>query len=85
MKKLGWPEIEEAVGREDWAEASRLAQEFEQEWRTVRGIVGIFAGLGGWSRAIDKAMADLLAALDARPVDAVALERAMAWFRRFAP
>lgn len=85
MKALGWPEIEGAVASQDWDAASKLAREFEREWRTIRGFVEVFGALGSWSWAIDTAMAELLAALDARPVEPVAVEQAMAWFRRFAP
>ena len=84
VKVLGWPDIEAAVGRQDWTAALKLVREFEREWRTVRGFVGACGSLRSWSRVIDEAMADLLAVLEARPVDPVALERAMAWFRRFA-
>lgn len=82
-----WAELEAAVERGDWATASELAREFEQEWKTVRSFVELFAGPGAdvWGRLVDKAMASLLEALRAGLVDPVAVDGAMARFRMFMP
>ena len=74
-----WSELEDAVARQDWAEASRLAEEFEQEWKTVRGFAEVFAGpgAGGWSQVIDDALEALTAALSIRPARRAAVEAAM--------
>lgn len=74
-----WSELEDAAARQDWAEASRLAEEFEREWKAVRGFVEVFAGpgAGGWSQVIDDALEALTAALSIRPVPRAAVEAAM--------
>lgn len=74
-----WSELEDAVARQDWAEASMLAGEFEQEWKTVRGFAESVAGpgAGGWSQVIDEALEALTAALSIRPVPKAAVEKAM--------
>lgn len=80
-----WAELEDAVGRLDWAAASKLAQEFEKEWTAVRGFVEMFAGPGGetWGRLVDKAMKGLVEALHARPADPTVVDAAMSRFRMF--
>ena len=82
---IGWADIEDAVGRRDWAAASRLTRELEQEWHAVRGFVEIFAGPGAetWGRLMDKAMARLSEALAASPVDPAVVDAAMSRFRMF--
>jgi hypothetical protein len=84
---LEWSDLEDAVGRRDWVVASRLAQEFEQEWKTVRAFVEIFAGPGAqtWARLMNKAMTGLVEALCARPIDPVAVDGAMSRFRMLMP
>ena len=84
---LEWSDLEDAVGRRDWAAASGLAQEFEQEWRTVRAFVEIFAGPGAqtWARLMNKAMAGLVEALSAQPIDPAAVDGAMSRFRMLMP
>ena len=74
-----WSDLEHAVARQDWSAASRLAQEFDAQWREVRGFAEVFAGPGadGWSRVIDDAIEALLAALSIRPIPRAALEAAM--------
>jgi len=76
-----WSELEGAVSRQDWAEASKLAEEFEREWKTVRGIAEVFVGPGsdGWSRALDEALEALVASLSIRPIPRVAVDAAMTW------
>lgn len=78
-----WSELEDAAARQDWAEASRLAEEFEREWKAVRGFAEVFAGpgAGGWSQVIDDALAALIAALRRRPLSAAAVETAMGRMR----
>ncbi|MGH1348765.1 MAG: hypothetical protein ACRBN8_44930 [Nannocystales bacterium] len=80
-----WQELEDAVGRLDWAAASKLAQEFEGEWNAVRGFVEMFAGPDGetWGHLVDKAMKALVEALSARPVDSTVVDTAMSRFRMF--
>ncbi len=82
-----WAELEDAVGRGDWAAALRLVLEFEQEWKTVQGFIEIFAGPGGetWGRLMNRGMAGLLDAVAARPVDPVAVDGAMSRFRMLMP
>jgi hypothetical protein len=74
-----WSDLERAVARQDWDAASRLAEEFDAQWREVRGLAEVFAGPGadGWSRVIDDAIEALLAALSIRPIPRAALEAAM--------
>ena len=74
-----WSDLEGAVAREDWGPASRLAEEFDAQWREVRGFAEVFAGPGadGWSRVIDDAIEALLAAFSIRPIQRAAVEAAM--------
>ena len=74
-----WSDLEDAVARQDWGAASRLAEEFDTQWRAVRGFVEVFAGpgAGGWSRKIDDALEALTAALSIRPTPQAAVEAAM--------
>lgn len=74
-----WSDLEDAVARQDWGAASRLAEEFDAQWRAVRGFAEVFAGpgAGGWSRKIDDALEALTAALSIRPTPQAAVEAAM--------
>ncbi len=74
-----WSDLEQAVERQDWDAASRLAEGFHAQWQEVRGFAEAFAGPGadGWSSVIDDAVEALLAALSIRPVPRKALEAAM--------
>ncbi|MGH1349091.1 MAG: hypothetical protein ACRBN8_46600 [Nannocystales bacterium] len=74
-----WSDLEHAVERQDWDVASRLAEEFDAQWREVRGLAEAFAGPGvdGWSCVLDDALEALLAALSIRPIPRAALEAAM--------
>lgn len=78
-----WADLEEAVRRQDWTLASRYAEEFDAQWREVRGFAELFAGPGaeGWSRVIDDALEALLAALSIRPVQPASVEAAMGRLR----
>lgn len=78
-----WSDLEDAVQRRDWGAASRFAEEFEVQWREVRGFAEVFAGPGadGWSKVIDDALEALTAALSIRPVPARAVEAAMGRMR----
>ena len=74
-----WSDLEDAVARQDWGAASRFAEEFDAQWREVRGFAEVFAGPGadGWSRVIDDALEALLAALSIRPIPRAAVGAAM--------
>ena len=80
-----WNALEAAVRTRDWGTATKLAQLYADEWPDVRDLVLLFAGEGAqaWAKSIDDVVADLIASLEARPVDATVVERVMARARVF--
>ena len=79
-----WSDLERAVAREDWDAALTSAEEFDTQWRDVRGIADLFVGPGadGWSKVVDEALEALLAALSRRPGSRVGVEAAMKRMRK---
>ena len=74
-KRPSWSPCEVAIEHRDWQTARRLARTAVSEWRAVRGFVE--AGSGDAGR-FDEVLVELLAAVEASPVEIERVERAMA-------
>ena len=79
MGVADWGELEVAIEHRDWQTARRLARTAVSEWRAVRGFVEAVSGAD--AGRFDEVLAELLAAVEADPVEVERVERAMAPLR----